>query len=253
MDIMIRTTARGGVPLLELWRQDLPGRRPLVLAQHGYLGRKEFILPQAYLLAASGFFTVVPDACRHGDRDAVAAPDLFASARCSAQSINALLATYAGDERTDPENAGFVGYSMGGMIGFYYLTLPDVRFKAVCPVIASPDWEAIAMAPETKTLFSQAGLGTDQDFARQTASARMDNPAKKPITPVPLLIQAGADDPLIPADSIIRYVKQLRPLYRDESALDVHIYPGQGHADTIWMNQRIVAFLTRYLGTAQAG
>lgn len=253
MDIMIRTTARADVPLLELWRQDLPGRRPLVLAQHGYLGRKEFILPQAYLLAASGFFTVVPDACSHGDRDAHAAPDLFASARNSARGINDLLATYAGDTRADPENAGFVGYSMGGMIGYYYLTLPNVRFKAVCPVIASPDWEAIARAPETRTLFHQAGLGTAADYDCQVESARMDNPVHKTITPVPLLIQAGASDPLIPADSVSRFADQIRPLYQDASALEVHIYPGQGHADTVWMNQRIVTFLQRHLGAAQTG
>jgi pimeloyl-ACP methyl ester carboxylesterase len=253
MDIMIRTATRNNVPLLEMWRQDIPGKRPLVLAQHGYLGRKEFLLPQAYLLAASGFFTVVPDACSHGDRDATAAPDLFASARCSARDINALLDTYAGDERADLDNAGFVGYSMGGMIGFYYLTLPDVRFKAVCPVIASPDWEAIALSPETRMLFHQAGLGTEADFTRQVVSARQDNPVRKAITPVPLLIQAGADDPLIPAGSITRYADQIRPLYQDGAALEVHIYPGQGHADTIWMNQRIVAFLTRHLGVSTTG
>ncbi|NLO36479.1 MAG: alpha/beta fold hydrolase [Clostridiaceae bacterium] len=247
MDILLRTTRQNDVPLLELWRPDLPERRPLVILQHGYLGRKEFILPQAYLLAVSGFFVVAPDACRHGDRSDGKTPALFQSVRETALGLNDLLQAYRDDMRADCVRAGFVGYSMGGLVGFYYLAQAQVLFKAVCPVIATPDFAAVADAPQTRLMFEQAGLGSEQAFEAQRAEARRDNPAARPIRPLPLLIQAGEADPLIPADSIRRFEEKMKPQYQNPENLSVLIYPGQGHADTIEMNQQIVAFLRRHL------
>jgi len=247
MDILLRTTRQNDVPLLELWRQDLPERCPLVIMQHGYLGRKEFILPQAYLLAASGFFVVAPDACRHGDRSDGTTPALFQSVRETALGLNGLLQAYRDDPRVAAGQAGYVGYSMGGLIGFYYLTQPLVLFNAVCPVIATPDFAAVADAPQTRLMFQQAGLGSEQAYEAQRDEARRDNPAQRQIRPLPLLIQAGEADPLIPADSIRRFAENIKPQYRNPEDLSVWIYPGQGHADTIEMNQRIVQFLRRHL------
>ncbi len=249
MDILVRSVLRAGAPLLEIWRQDLPGKLPLVWVQHGYMGRKEFILPQAYLMAANGFFVIAPDAADHGDRQK-SLPQLFASIRATALEINQVLAMYETDARTDVKQAGYIGYSMGGMIAFYYLTLPQVLFKALCPVIATPDFAAVAAAEETKLAFSQSGLGTEADYAEQLAAAKADNPADKQLPVIPLLIQAGAADPLIPPASLTQFYEKARLLYHDANDLQLHIYPGQGHADTIEMNQKAVVFLQQHLAGA---
>ena len=247
MDIMIRTTVRAGMPLLEMWRQDMPDRQPLVVVQHGYLGRKEFILPQAYLMAASGFFTVVTDAWQHGDNNPSPRPSLLTSTRKTAEQLNGLLTSYVADNRTDATRAGYIGYSMGGMIGFYYLTLPEVRFKALCPVIGSPDWESVAQSPEVRKGFDAAGLGTEEDWQAILQEAREGSPMNRSFAAVPLLIQNGADDPLIPISGVSRFVAQMKDHYANPLDLQLIVYPGQGHADTIDMNQRAVAFLMQHL------
>ena len=243
---MLRTKLQEKWPLLELWRQDLPGQLPLVWVQHGYMARKEFILPQAYLMAAAGFFVIAPDAVGHGDRQE-GQPQLFGSIHETTMEINQLLASYRTDSRVDLDRAGFIGYSMGGMIGFYSLTLPRVPFKAVCPVIATPDFAAVANAPATKEAFLESGLGDEDDFALQVAAASAASPADKDIPPVPLLMQAGDADPLIPVDSLQEFYQKMKDLYADPADIQLHIYPGQGHADTIEMNQKAVLFFRQHL------
>ena len=247
MDIMIRTTIRAGIPLLEMWRQDMPDRQPMVVVQHGYLGRKEFVLPQAYLMAASGFFTVVTDAWQHGDNSPSSQPSLLDSTRRTAEQLNGLLASYVADIRTDATRAGYIGYSMGGMIGFYYLTLPEIRFKAMCPVIGSPDWESVAQSPEVRKGFDAAGLGTEADWQALLQEAREGSPMNKTFAAVPLLIQNGDADLLIPTSGVTRFTEQMKNRYADPTDLQLIIYPGQGHADTLEMNQRAVAFLQQHL------
>ena len=247
MDIMIRTTVRAGMPVLEMWRQDMPDRQPLVVVQHGYLGRKEFVLPQAYLMAASGFFTVVTDAWQHGENNPSPRPNLLVSTRRTAEQLNGLLSSYVADNRADASRAGYIGYSMGGMIGFYYLTLPEVRFKALCPVIGSPDWESVAQAPEVRRGFDEVGLGTEDDWQALLREAREGSPMNKTFATVPLLIQNGDADPLIPIAGVTRFVEQMKGRYDHSDDLQLIVYPGQGHADTVEMNQRAVAFLLHHL------
>lgn len=269
MDILIRSGVRAGVPVLELWQPALQGR-PLVVVQHGYTGRKEFMLPQAYNLAAHGFFTVVPDAWQHGERapgtalytpaphtlapegyghgPSAVGPDLFACVANSALSMDDLLAAYDGDARADADRAGLAGYSMGGMICFYYLTLPQRRVKALCPVIGTPDWASILDMPDTRALCQSMGMVPEGGWDALTAFARRHSPSNvRDIRPLPMLVQNGGADPLIPPQPMLEYIEAIRPLYADPAQLEAHVYPGQGHADTVDMNMKIVAWFRRYL------
>jgi dienelactone hydrolase len=246
MDLTIRQETRAGIPLLEIWAAGQE-HLPLVVVQHGYLGRKEFILPQAYFLAANGFFTVVPDAWQHGDNRPSAVPDLFASIRESAGALPGLVADYAGDARADTDRCGFVGYSMGGMIGFYSLTLPPCPFTAVCPLIGTPDWASVLDAPDAQALFAQLHADASLDWAALRLAAAAGSPLNRPFAPVPLLIQNGAQDSLIPVEAVRRFVARIRPQYARPDDLNLIVYANQGHADTIEMNQRVVAWLKHYL------
>lgn len=251
MEITIRHECKSGVPLLEIFAAGNNGGNPLVIAQHGYLGRKEFILPQAYFLAANGFFVVAPDAWNHGENNPQPATNLFACTRKSAAALNGLLDAYRDDPRLDGQNAGYVGYSMGGMIAFEYLTGKDVRFKAVCPVISTPDWEAITAMPELKRLYSEVGLDKLISWEELLEDARKNNPVNRELAPVPLLMQNGAADQVIPAASVQRFYEKQKQKYADSSDLQLVIYENQAHADTLEMNQKIVAWLNKYLSSQE--
>lgn len=264
MDIMIRTCAKGQVPALELWQPEKK-RSPMVVAQHGYLGRKEFILPQAYLFASMGFFVLVPDAWRHGERalgtplarpgrsaagkdEPGLYPDLIDCALETALGMDELIALYDGDERADSGRAGLVGYSMGGMVCFSYLTLAHERVKALCPVIGSPDWASIVQAPDAAAHLGAMGVHAREELDALLARARRRSPsAITRVDPLPMLVQNGEADPLMEVAPIRDYLEAIRPRYRDPQALELRLYPGQGHCDTIEMNQRVAQWFTRYL------
>lgn len=247
MEITIRQECKVGVPLLEIFAAGSNSKRPLLIAQHGYLGRKEFILPQAYFLAACGFFVIAPDAWNHGENNPQPPANLFACIRKSALALNDLLDAYREDPRLDSQNAGYVGYSMGGMIAFEYLTGEDVRFKAVCPVIGTPDWEAITAMPEIRRLFAEAGLDKLISWEELLDDAKKSNPVYRDFAPVPLLIQNGAADQVIPVSSVQRFYEKQKEKYTNSSDLQLIIYENQSHADTLEMNQKIAAWFNRYL------
>lgn len=247
MDIIIRQAVKAGVPLLEIFTSEAGRRKPLVMTQHGYLGRKEFILPQAYFFAMHGYFVVAPDAWSHGENSPSMQSDLFTCVRNSALVINDILDSYNNDARTDPQNAGYAGYSMGGMIGFEYLTLAGARFKAMCPVISTPDWEAITGTEDMHRLFMESGLDKLFTWEELTAAAADSNPVHKAFAPVPLLMQNGAADPIIPASSVERFYAQQKKNYDATDDIQLVIYEKQGHADTLEMNQKILSWLSKYL------
>ena len=267
MELMIRSAVHNGIPVLELWQPQLQSA-PVVIAQHGYLGRKEFILPQAYNLASQGFFTIVPDAFRHGDRAlgtpyALPAhpshplggrdepglfPDLIDAAVQTALGIDGLLSAYDDDERADTARAGLTGFSMGGMVCFYYLTLPQKRIKALCPVIGSPDWYSILQTPPVKAQYAAIGVTTPE--AVESLVARTLAVAPSSVTrvdPLPMLVQNGGIDELIPAQPVRDYMERIRPCYADAEQLQIDIVPGLGHSDTLEINLRLAVWFHKYL------
>ena len=93
----------------------------------------------------------------------------------------------------------------------------------------------------------RSGLGTEADWQAILQEAREGSPMNKSFAAVPLLIQNGGDDPLIPISGVSRFVEQMKNHYANPVDLQLIVYPSQGHADTIEMNQRAVAFLMQHL------
>ena len=248
MDIVVRDRVAAGIPLLELCRAD-DGKRPLVLLYHGYLGRKEFILAQAYYLAAQGFFVVAPDAFAHGGRavpgDALSQPSAAGFIECvtrTSAEINTLLESCADDARADVGRVGLAGYSMGGCITFDYLMGSDRRVTAAASVIGSPDWVSVMRAASAQGLLPD----TPEDIA---ARVRVTHPAAREdgFTPLPLLMLAGTADTLVPPEGVKGFYERNLSRYEQPERLCLKLYDNVGHNDTVEMNMELAQWMTRYL------
>ena len=250
-DILLTHKTLKGIPVIELEPQDGLKHKPLVIMLHGYAGIKEFLLLQAYSLCAQGFFVVLPDAWGHGARsDVTKTADFIDSVINTSSDINRLIEEYNDDHRTDNNRTGLVGYSMGGCIIFDYLVSKDVRIKAAAPVIATPDWVSILESKEAYPLMLEHGIVSSQkgmeemkkrSYGKQPAD-RLDN-----FMPVPLLIQNGYEDTLIPIKPVNDCYEYLKEKYTDLSEIVFIPYPGIGHADNVPMNMQIAAFMKKYL------
>ena len=232
-------------------------RPPLVVMLHGYTGRKELVLAQAYNLAINGMFVVLPDAYGHGDRNPDGKTcDFFAAIRRTSAEINGLMEAYSGRDDVDAARLGLVGYSMGGCIIFDYLAHESVNAAAAATVIATPDWASIMKEPEAAVLFQSLGLVQDaEEMKLMAAKAAAVQPTSwDPETPrIPLLIQNGEADTLVPISGVKEFYESVRRFYADPTQIELIAYPGIGHGDTLDMNLRISGWFQRFLFDGKDG
>jgi alpha-beta hydrolase superfamily lysophospholipase len=253
VDIIVRNRRVKDIPVLELYRTDEPGKRPMVLLYHGYMGRKEFILPQAYLLAANGFYVVAPDAAGHGERSGTRIIDLLEAITKSEAEINQLLDHFADHETADASRVGLAGYSMGGCITFAYLVGGEKRINAAVPIISTPDWvsivDGIVSRGMTEELKSYGIIEKEEDLKEFRNLAEKIQPINyyQEMKDIPLLMLCGEKDELTPAQGVIRLYEKLKPLTRNKEALCYRIYPGVGHADTVEMNMEMAEWFKKYI------
>lgn len=253
METIVREKSINSIPILEVFQREGKTKKPMVFLYHGYMGRKEFILPQAYLLARNGFFTVVPDAHGHGDRDTGKIANLFESVVKSTEEINLLMDHYKDSEEADITRAGISGYSMGGFITYAYIVSGDRRVKAAVPIISTPDWVSVVesfSAGEKMGELKAAGIIEKESDAENFFNlARTFQPINQyeKMKDIPLLMLSGESDEVTPPEGVKRLYELLEPIFYDKEALKHIIYPGIGHGDTVQMNMEMVRWMKRYL------
>ncbi|NLO83497.1 MAG: prolyl oligopeptidase family serine peptidase [Clostridiales bacterium] len=253
MEIIVRNNNIEGVPLLELFRMDQILKKPMIIVYHGYLGRKEFILPQAYLLAVNGFFVVVPDAYGHGERSSGQIVDLFTSITKSVSEINMIIDSYKDSREVDYTRVGLAGYSMGGCITFSYITLMDKKIKAAVPVISTPDWVSIVERLKTDEMMADLKargiLSHESQVEEYLKIAETIQPINRyeAMKDTPLLMLCGEKDSVTPPAGVKKLYEMLRPIFFDKSALKYSMYPGVGHSDTTEMNLELSEWMKRFV------
>ena len=253
MEVIVRNKVIADIPLLELHQNEAGVKKPMVFLYHGYLGRKEFTLAQAYFLASQGFFVVVPDAYGHGDRNSDKFIDLLVAVTKSAEEINTLIESYRDHDQADNTKAGLAGYSMGGMITFLYLTLEEKRIQAAVPVISTPDWASIVDGFQTREKLDELkGYGIikeDEDLQEYRKAAAQMQPLNKyeSMKDIPLLMLCGEQDAVTPYHGVKGLYERLQPIFFDKEALKYIVYPGIGHGDTVEMNVQLAEWMKKYL------
>jgi len=253
LEIIIKNQYLGEIPVLELYSINDTGIKPMVLLYHGYLGRKEFILPQAYNLASNGFYVVVPDAVGHGDRSGHQTIDLLTAIIKTTEEIDGLIDSFQEHPLADNTSVGLAGYSMGGCITFSYLVSGRRQIKAAVPIISTPEWTSIVDSFSTeeriKELKAYGIIEKDEDLIKYRAQAEKIQPINyyQCMKDIPLLILCGEADNVTPFSGVKKLYEKLEPLTADKETLRYKVYAGVGHTDTVEMNMEMVDWMKKHV------
>jgi uncharacterized protein len=200
------------IPAL-LVRPVAPGRRPAVVAQHGYAADKSFLLPLAQLVAQCGFVALLPDAWGHGERFPEAGPswlteltaDYFLQVlQHTAHDLSACVDTLSERDDVRPDRIIFAGFSMGAMAALLAATWDD---RAAGVVSAS------GSSPLDLVNISIAGSQVAGEAAREWAAQHDVAPRLAALAPRPVLLQHGRPDDMVPVANTLRLYEAARPHY----------------------------------------
>lgn len=249
MDILIKKTKLENIDSLVLLPQDIYNNAPIVIMYHGYLGQKEMHLPQSYFMASHGFVVILPDAWGHGDR-ASGMPNFIESVEHSANEVDTIISCCEENGWGDVSKVGLAGGSMGGCITFQYLAGEDRKIKAAASTIGTPDWVSILKTQEALALFTSVGLAetaSDMEGMSQIAAERQPLGKIKNMVGIPILIQNGALDTLVPADAVKDFFEEYTNLDGGASGSELVVYPNLAHADHPELNIKMVEWFKRHL------
>lgn len=253
--MQLRNTIVSNIPVIELYRQDVQySRLPMLILYHGFESSKERKLHHAYLAATEGFFVVLPDAVRHGEREDSAFAALsyeqrseyiFDIVRETSREIPQLLSHYRQQSFIDLDRCGIIGTSMGGMIIYDYLAQhASDSLKAASIIISTPDFGSVIdnaqlQNPEQHILFPETEIQrVKQDQPLQAVEKLKD---------FPIQLLNAEDDPLIPIQPVRAFYHRLHMRYERKETLKLQAYHNTGHQTTEEMMRRSVEWMKRWL------
>ncbi len=196
-------------------------------------------MQHAYLVAQRGFFVVMPDAVRHGEREDSTfaslsymekAEFLFDIAVDTAAELDSLIEHYSQSSSVDSSRCGVVGTSMGGMILYEYLARHDhARLSAGVSIISTPNFGSII----------DNSLEHNPDFYNAYSQTKMDRvKAAQPLRQVrkldtfPLLMLNAEDDPIMPIIEVRNFYTEVKRNYSHPEKLRLKTYHNTGHQTT---------------------
>lgn len=256
LQMHLRNTSVRSIPLIELYRRDVRHEHlPVVFIYHGFESSKERKLQHAYIIASRGFFVVLPDAVRHGEREDSAFAALSYEQRVSflfdivtetSAEIDSLIDHYSQQSIADTDRLGLIGTSMGGMIIYNYLArFGTARISAANPIISTPDFgSVIDYARENNPDLHRSY--SDQEAERVKAEQAL--PAISLLKDFPLLLLSAEDDPIIPIAPVKDLYYRLHRQYEKKDLLRMRSYHNTGHETTEemmlesaqWMQQHLM-------------
>jgi uncharacterized protein len=231
------------------------GKRPAVILLHGLGGDKNQLQALAMLLNGKGYLTVAIDIAGHGERPKVndkpiGEQDLAGMRLVAAQTVQDLRRTVdylASRSDVDTKRIGFVGVSLGGVLGGRFLA-EEPRVAAASLWVAGGDWGALITTSAHPFAKRFRDLGESDPVKIRTALADVDPvPAISRAAPRPLHFLTGATDDVVPrACSDALFTAARDPKERV-------ILPG-GHIPNLFeMASRTIAFLEKHLKPVSVG
>jgi dipeptidyl aminopeptidase/acylaminoacyl peptidase len=222
-----------------------------VVLTHGYGGSQDEMLPVADLLAHAGFGVLTYDSRGMGGSEG--SPTL---GRLEQQDLRSAIDYVVSRPDVDTARIGAMGHSTGGATTVLAAAYDD-RIRAV---VTDAGWSNIRHWLEPSSRDSFKGVTPVADLALRMLEYRadLDMDELRPvevinrISPRPLLIVHGADDPVVPAtDAQENYDAA-------GSGKELWIIPGAGHGDTVTLKvpgygARIVSFFEVALSGPSAG
>lgn len=234
MPIIIEDRRLADLPLLNVYDGNAQKPLPVVIMLHGFTSCKENNLKDAYTLAKQGFFMVLFDAARHGERMDPAFQKLsyFEKARYlveiqvqSSLEINEIISGHERSVLADWERVGLIGFSMGGNAIYKYLAQPiPPTVKAAVPLLASPCWsnsirKLVTVKPELRQFVNEDNL----------TAMRQAEPDLSRLKDFPLLMINGGVDEKVSIEDVRQIYLQLARRYSERAMIRQLEYPDLAH------------------------
>jgi hypothetical protein len=249
----LRHVVADDLPLLELYRNGDETARPLLLIHHGFGSRKERKLQHAYMAAEAGFFVVLPDSARHGERqdpefaalsEEEGGTRMIALTRQTAVDLAHLLALYSDDPRTSSDRTSLMGTSMGGMVVYEYLQrYGTAGIACAVPIISTPAWKA--MADHLQLQNPAFGELMTPELEREIEEAE-PREALLGLRDFPLLMLNAEDDEIMPIAHVREFYREMQRHYSRPELLRLETYAGSGHMTTEEMMRSSIAWASRH-------
>jgi uncharacterized protein len=273
--IIIEKIRVNGIPLLT-FAPEYAHRLPVVFFVHGFRGHKEQNVEVGYRLAESGFFAVLPDAEKHGERlappmNSLSSPDrtyvyppgtgfdtFFVMCECALQTardIDTLIAHFSADPRANTSRVGVSGFSMGGFTT-YFAAANNPHITAVVPIGAYPAltirWTDLVQEATSYEEWMNDMDRLHEEVARRLEWYRSIDPYEKMKDTFdrPLLMINGDVDVDSPKVYSIPLFAALRPRYRATGIgekLRLRIVDGVAHQLTPEIASEMIAWFHKYL------
>ncbi|XP_072994448.1 uncharacterized protein [Typha latifolia] len=273
---------QGRLPVLILsLKECLPQRRPAIVILHSSYKCKEWLRPLLEAYASRGYVAVAIDSRYHGERATSQTTylDALVSAWKNGDTMPFIfdtawdlikLADYLVQrEDIDPARIGITGESLGGMHA-WLAAAADTRYSVVVPIIGvqgfrwaidNDKWQA--RVDSIKPAFEEARIDLQKDVIDKEVvekvwdriapglAAQFDAPYTVPaITPRPLLILNGAEDPRCPLAGLEAPTLQAVEAYKEVNCPEnfkLEAEPGIGHKMTVWMVKEASEWFDKFL------
>lgn len=254
MRVIIEERTINQVPVLDIFNPDAADAVPMIIMVHGFGGRKENNLLEAYRFVKEGFYVVAFDAFRHGELmdDAYRrltkierGKDFWNIVIKSTGFIDVIIENFNQHTRGNCGRIGLYGLSMGGIIVYNYLTgNPKPGIKAAVPVIATPAWVGLDRA-----------YYQNNEAARQYYNAEESKMIEKiepygrlhHIIDLPLLMLNGVKDLEIPIADVRESYVILQKGYSNKALVQLVEYEDVEHKVTNEMIDQASDWFKKYL------
>ena len=256
--LTLHSTKIHSIPVLELYpaleQHSSIRPLPLVIVFHGFDSSKERKLQNALAIAQQGFFVVMPDAVRHGEREdsnfaaltyIQKAESLFDIVSETAAEIDSIVQHYSQSSIVDSSRCGLEGTSMGGMIVYEYLAnYGRERIGAAVSIISTPDFGSIIdnsklQNPEFYHSYPQSKINRVKDSQPLPQVLKLKD--------FPLLLLNSEDDTIIPILPVRTFQTALKHQYTDARQLRIKTYHDTGHQTTQSMIRESAKWFRRWL------
>lgn len=219
----------GRIPILESYLDNGQLNKPLVIMVHGANGNKEAMGYLQGLFSQNGFYVISLDLRSHGEREIekVTFHDVLIS---TGEDIDKVIEYALTSEQIDAENFGMLGFSMGGMICYWYTANGKYTPKIIAPIASTPDWSQIQDSYLVNLLFENGNseIVTDnhqQEVEKMLASSPINNLDKFMNTTI-IIGHGGLDDLIYPIGAQTFYQTMLS---MNHPKIEYHEYPDVQH------------------------
>lgn len=220
-----------GIPCIRL----VPGRKsgpfPTIVFYHGWSSTKENQRFRGFILSNLGCQVIIPDAIYHGERNLIGynyddnvAEYFWKVILNNIEEFNILAEELISKYDSDPENIIVMGHSMGGFTSAGVFTHNE-NIKTSVILNGSFNWKM------SNEIFAERLIINTIREKRLIEKVELLDPINNlhKLIDRPLLILSGAADDVVSKVPQQVFYEKIKPLYKDETKINMIEYPNLGH------------------------